>query len=137
MPSVRTDDNRVSIGRADQIRAGQVYVIRGTEMMPESDGNGGWQMRRKALPPQFVLARTDVVFRSATDIGHIRCVLVSDLGGMGTVFFETMLGMDEVNIPEHGMHDHHLERVPAGMARAYGLMREDNRKQDYEEMIEG
>lgn len=129
MVSIRTSDSRVSITSAGQIEVGGVYVIRGTEVGP-----GG---RRNAVPPQLVVSLTPVIYRSFVDVGYIRCELYADMGSIGRVSWVTMLGMDQVNIPEHGDHDRHLERVPQGVARAFGMLRGDNRKQDYEEMILG
>ena len=123
MLAIRTDDNRVSITRYDQVKAGEVYVIRGTSVMPEEDGAGGFVLRRKDMPPQLVVCHTPVIFRSVTDVGYCNVTLYVDMGSMGKVSFDTVLGMDQVNIPEMGVHDHHLERVPRGLAKAFGCWR--------------
>jgi len=137
MLAIRTDDNRVSITRYDQVKAGEVYVIRGTSVMPEEDGAGGFVLRRKDMPPQLVVCHTPVIFRSVTDVGYCNVTLYVDMGSMGKVSFDTVLGMDQVNIPEMGVHDHHLERVPRGLAKAFGVLEEDNKSLDYKEMILG
>jgi hypothetical protein len=129
MLAIRTADSRISITRPEQIEVGGVYVLRGTVVGP------GW--RRNSIPAQLVVARTPVIYRSVVDVGYMRCILYVDMGGMGRMVYETALGMDQVNIPEHGAHDHHLERVPQGLQRAFGILRGDNREQDYEEMITG
>ncbi len=115
---------RVGVTRLSQIKVGCVYLLRGTE--------GGFE-----IPPQAVRVEGGVEYRSLADVGHLPVTLWSDMGLYGKVCFRTLLGLDEVNIPEHGDHDRHLHRVPDGVARMFGLLREDNWKQDYGERQEG
>ena len=46
-----------------------------------------------------------------------------------------MLPLHEVNIPEHGQHDRHLERIPDELLGAAAAMEAENMDQDYTERV--
>ena len=118
-------ESRISVTRADQIEQGRIYRVVGT------DGSG------VDIPPQIIRVETPVIYRSLLDVGYIKASFWTDLGAaQGKHFHPNMLvPLDAINVPEHGMHDRHLERVDDRLAEAMGLMKKANRVQDYSEMI--
>ena len=118
-------ESRVSVTRADQIILGKVYQVVGTDGMGVS------------IPPQILQVDSPVIYRSVMDVGYFRASFWTDLGSVqGKHFHPNMLvPLESVNIPEHGSHDRHLERIDDRLAEAHGLMKRENRKQDYTEMI--
>ena len=122
----------ISPVRADQIDVGALYRIVGTVQ-----NKGGVTDATLIIPPQMVRVEGKAVFRDVFDVGYIPVTLWSDMGSMGKCCFKTILPLDTVNVPPHGLHDRHLERIPDDIARAFGLLKEENRKDDYTEMVMG
>lgn len=117
-------DKRVAITRVSQISVGSFYRIVGT------DSSG------LPIPPQVVRIETPVHYRSVVAPGSCKVSLWADCGAQGRLFQPGgILHMDQVNIPEHGLHDRHLEKVPDELSRAVGAMAEQNAEQDYAEMV--
>jgi len=113
---------KASVTRPEHLIPGAVYRIRGSE--------GGMD-----IPPQAVRVESMVKFRSILDPGHVEVTWFSDLGDQGKHKQRGLLFLTEINIPEHGLHDRHLERIPyEELARAAEEMIAENRKQEYTEM---
>lgn len=94
--SVRT----VSVTRVSQLEVGAYYVIKGT-------GRGKFP-----LPPQVLLLEEKDIHPTLTGVGHVRGTLWWRMWGKKVgVSRHHLLTLYELNIPEHGQHDIHLERV--------------------------
>ena len=132
-------EKEVRVVRADQIVAGGVYRVVGTTLVPDEDRYGNIienSFSRKPMPPQIVIAQGPVQHFSSHDIGHVPVFLYADAGFQGTHGFHTILGLDQVNIPEHGNHDIHLERVPDTTVQEWVvLLKRMNRESNYTEEI--
>jgi hypothetical protein len=114
---------KVSVTKAEHLVPGAVYRVVGT-----SEG--------KPIPPQAVRVETKPVFRSIVDPGHVEVTFFTNLGTQGTHTYRGVMWLTEVNIPEHGKHDRHLERVSdEELGIAAKQMRAENRKQEYTEMV--
>ena len=136
-PHIITPEKEVRVVRADQIEAGGVYRIVGTTLVPDEDKFGNiieGSFSKKPIPPQVAIVTDEVTYYSQQDIGHVKIYLYADAGFQGSQGFHTILGLDQVNVPEHGRHDIHLERVPETKVQEWvALLKRMNRKQDYTE----
>ena len=113
---------RVTVTRPEQLEPGACYRVRGTV-----DGC--------EIPPQVVRVESAVEFVSALGVGHCVVTFFTDLGAMGKHTHRAMLPLHEVNIPEHGQHDRHLERIPDELLGAAAAMEAENMDQDYTERV--
>ncbi len=113
---------RVAVTRPEQLEPGACYRVRGTV-----DGC--------EIPPQVVRVESAVEFVSVLGVGHCVVTFFTDLGAMGRHTHRAMLPLHEVNIPEHGQHDRHLERIPDELLGAAAAMEAENMDQDYTERV--
>ena len=118
--------------RPTHLEVGILYLLRGTVFNRPVEKLD----RELPIPPQLVRIEGKPVL-DMVGVGHVPVTLYVDMGRMGKAHFKTLLGLDQVNIPPHGMHNRHLERIPDDLAWAFGVLEEDNRKQDYREMVMG
>lgn len=127
--NITTADWRISPTQASHLEVGALYRFTGT-----ADG----VLR---VPPQLV--RIEGPVRGGGLAGMwvpvTQWVIITDEMGNArhTKCWQGTLALDQVNIPEHGLHDRHLVRVRDDIARAFGLMRAEERKQAYLEESEG
>jgi len=113
---------KVSVTRPEHLVPGGVYRLFGSE-------------EGKNIPPQAIRVESSVKYRGILDTGHVEVTWFTDLGVQGKHKHRGLLFLSEVNIPEHGHHDRHLERVSSEeLARAAQEMMGENRKQEYTEM---
>ena len=136
-PHIITPEKEVRVVRADQIVAGGVYRIVGTTLVPDEDKFGNIidnSFSKKPIPPQVAIITDEVVYHSEQDVGHVKIYLYADSGFQGSQGFHTILGLDQVNVPEHGRHDIHLERVPDAKVQEWvALLKRMNKKSNYTE----
>ena len=114
---------RVSVTKAEHLVPGAVYRVRGTA--------GG-----RDIPPQAVRVESSPEFRSIVDPGHVWVTFFTDLGDQGRHIHRGILFLGDVNIPEHGDHDRHLERISdKELQVAAKQMAAENMHQEYTEMV--
>ena len=93
----------IGVTRTSQLEVGAYYLIRGT-------GRGKFP-----LPPQvFRLLQKDI-HPTLTGVGHIKGTLWWRCWNRVEVSSDHLLTLYELNIPEHGQHDIHLERIDPGL----------------------
>ncbi len=117
------DSNRRAVTDEGQLEVGAVYRVVGT-----CDGN-------LDVPTQLVRIESRPRQRSIVGVPYVEVLFFANLGSLGKVSHRNLMFLDTVNIPEHGMHDRHLERLPDHLAEAAGLLATEQRKQDYGEMV--
>lgn len=120
----------------DQIEVGAFYQIIGTITNPDAKFRP-WLDDRLPLPPQFIQVSGPVVY-AENEEPYIPCTLFVDVGEAKEhkpYMIKSALRLHEVNIPEHGVHDHHLVKVPDGLMAALGATRKTNKQNDYGEMV--
>ena len=117
------DSFRRAVTDEGQLEVGAVYRIVGT-----CDGS-------LDVPTQLVRIESLPRKRSVVGISYVEVLFFANLGSLGKVSHRNLMFLDTVNIPEHGMHDRHLERLPDHLAEAAGLLATEQRKQDYGEMV--
>lgn len=138
--NVQAPEHQTSVMRVSQIVVGAYYMIVGTDLVPDKDKAGNFKkdaeghlvFTRKPVPPQGVRILT------APHHGQfsVSCKVefFCDQGFLegGVLNYVTHLDLSDVNIPEHGSHDRHLERIPdATVAVAKKKMKAMNQKQNY------
>lgn len=140
--NVQTQFLRVT--KADQIIPGEYYLLLGTISnagMPVSYLKARKMDSAIRLPPTIVCPLSAVAYDSELDIGHFRVWFMVVPGewkdGQKRKGYTYVSDWDlaAVNVPEHGKHDHHLVRVPAGLMAGMDALKQENRKADYGEMV--
>lgn len=127
--------NPTVVTREDQVIEGAFYVIRGTVKNPDANRNP-YLDDSTPLPPQLVQVTSGVLRDHEMGQPYVQVRMWIDLGEMGKHYYpETYLPLWDVNVPENGNNDHHLERVPDRLAEAFGVLDDQNRKADYGEMV--
>lgn len=89
----------VSVNRAAQLVEGEWYAVKGT------DGSG------LPLPPQVYQLEEKHVLPTGLGLERILGTLRAHLGDRIWIYRNREFYPSQVNIPEHGLHDIHLERM--------------------------
>ena len=88
----------VAVARVSQLEVGGYYLIRGT-------------MRGWPVPPQVLHLERKELHPTLTGVGHISGTLWWRMWDRIGVAHNHLLTLYELNIPEHGAHSVHLERI--------------------------
>ncbi len=122
------------ITRESQIEVGKFYTIRGKIVHPDAEIHGIDTMT--ILPYQLIQPTTEIFRTGTLDIGTFKCRRWTHYGEWGAEFEKDVyIDLFDINIPEHGQHDIHLERASENFAEAFQQMCQDNMKQDYGEIV--
>ena len=127
----------VVVRTMEEIKVGAVYYIRGRVDHPD---HGEKQIDSETIIPPQVISVTGAPFRdSPMEAFLIPCKRWMDLGEKFYKRYyyqpDAHVSGTSVNVPEHGTHNIYLERVPDHMAKAFGLMEQSNKKEDYGEIM--
>lgn len=134
----------VHVTKPSHIIPGKYYLLMGTVSnlyMPESYRKSRKMDSTVRLPPTIVCPLSGVLYHSEFDIGHFRVWFMVVPGkwkqGQKKVGYEYVSDWDlsEINVPEHGRHDHHLVRIRNGLVAGMQMLKDQNRRDDYGEMV--
>lgn len=113
----------VSVTRASQVEPGVFYLVCGT--------TGGGKL---PIPPQLIQVISRPVSRTLLGDAMFDVQMWID-GGPGCRIAQTVtMGLWDVNVPEHGLHDRHLRRVSDEVVTAVKELNGLNRKIRYEDL---
>lgn len=123
------------VSYASDLEVGGVYQVKGTTLRPDKDRFGNFvrvrgevTFTRKPIPPQLV-----VIIRPPT-LTYVAVHYYCD-DGVRSIERDGILSLSDVNIPETGDDDRHLERIPdATIMSGMKKLSQMNREQNYMEM---
>ena len=133
--NVISREKSIAVRSAAALEVGAVYQVKGTTLAVDKDkyGNpirkdGVILFTRKPIPPQLV------VIMSPPTLQAVKVHFYCD-DGVQPFEYQTVLPLDEVNIPENGLTDRYLERIPdATVLSALKKLGLQNKQQNYMEM---
>ena len=131
------------VSRPDQIIPGEYYLLVGTTSnanMPPAYLKSRKMDTRIRMPPTLVRPLSRVYY-TGLGVGQFRVWFYIIPGEWKQkqmregYAYTSIWSLDEINVPEHGAHDHHLVRVPNGYVACLTEIRNQNRKADYGEVV--
>ena len=124
----------VAITRPSQLEVGAFYQIVGSTFHPDAERS---RLDDRTMIPYQMVQVTGPPWQDHF-LGDLQvpCRLWIDADTLGKHYFpDHVLPLSDVNVPEHGLHDKHLERIPDEFVKAAGVLREANRQQSYAEIV--
>ena len=117
---------------AGDLVVGSAYMVKGTTLVIDKDAFGNVvkpvSFTRKPIPPQMVVVLSPPVLNLCAV--HFFCD-----DGVAPFDYKTVLPLDDVNVPDNGLHDRYLEKIPdSTVAAAMRKLELQNREQNYMEM---
>ena len=94
----------VSVSRTSQLEVGAYYLVSGTH-------------RGFPLPPQVLCLRKKDINPTLSGVGCIQGILFWRMWNSTGVIHDHLYTLYDVNIPEHGDHDVHLERLDESLVK--------------------
>ena len=90
------------IRRAEHIQTGQWYLLKGTG----SD--------KLPMPPQVLFIKETRLYTQGLEIPYLICDFFVYIAGIGAKIYPNyVMPLPDINIPEHGFHDNHIELIDA------------------------
>uniref|UniRef100_A0A6M3LAY2 Uncharacterized protein n=1 Tax=viral metagenome TaxID=1070528 RepID=A0A6M3LAY2_9ZZZZ len=135
-PQIQPDP--VIVTKESQLRQGTFYMLRGTVSntdRPESDRRRRLMDDTIRLPPTIIMPASPIYRSDTLGVGHFRAWMCVALGEWKAHEYVTVIGLEQINVPPHGAHDHHLARIGTDIYEAMGALLGENRRDDYGEMV--
>ena len=125
--------------KPSHIQVGAFYQIVGTiaNTQPEAILRARKADATIKLPPQMVQVQSPIRYDPLGQ-GCFDAILWCDCGEWfksTPMMWRTVVHLHQVNVPEHGLHDHHLERIGDEYTAGLKKLVEQNAKDDYGEMV--